>query len=254
MLATYQVNGFTKVMQTKNKVYCRVESSFYSNRFIVNEQIISMMTSMALDRLKYYGIDCEEMPPSQRGGGGDIGLWELIKNFWEHRELIASIISIILKLIYILKNFFKNFFEKKHRSSQPLFTLDLHMRGDPNDWVSIDDKLVGLKTLSEDIYKLLSKEFPICGFDQHISFAINEEGFRVSINQKADENSNFNNARIMQYLKNMKIKKDFEISISIARFYLISFTTSPVEYKDGSWLGTAKYKTYYTMVSSKNYF
>lgn len=232
-----------------NTVYCHVHYRPTVSRLLTNDAICEKLTKEAVSRIRSYGINCIEEMVAPRGG--DYGsLWSYVAYLWENRRFSGLILAVFRALLWSIKHPFSH----RLANSKPTLVifLKIRKRSEKEDWHGpINEKLVDLKHLAQDLSNWLGLKYPIYSFDQQFGVSLSPESYRVNVYQSRNKTSSYNNGRLICRLRALKPQNNVDIRIDFSKFLFLRQTVNPTTCDGQMWRGENKYKTYFTVISSR---
>lgn len=247
--------GFSAIdLNELDLVYCRVYFSMWGNGDLFNKQELEEnLTNEAISYLGRLGVSCKAEMPSQMGGGGFDGLFEGLRFAWEHRDFIA----IGSALISLVKSYARILLSKKIDISKPRMDVVLRLKikdqFNNSQKNSINKLLIGrlinLKNLNDALCKVLTEKYPIIIFDQSLKLSIYSRSFRISYSIPKENQTLFNEFRLIRLFKSLKIKENRDCSYNFTKWLSISRLDRKTKYENEFWVTDSKSKKYYLFLS-----
>jgi hypothetical protein len=181
-----------------------------------------------------------------KGGGLDTIL-NILKTAWQNKDIIYAIFNIA----YLLKRNYLNWIDDYLKKNKPRVVIILVVNySTTGDYWCIGDEINGLKFLADEIYRELSKKYPIFIFDQSLFVTFEDLEKRADCYITSEKNNKFNRYRLFKIFDSFSGKRNMQYHFSITNFFAVKRTENELNRSGSSWIGSNS-KYYYLFFSSR---
>ena len=207
--------------------------------------------------LKDNGIKYLDEGPAEQGGGGLETLIDILKFFWEHRNVLFLITSIIEHI----KSAYKGYLKNTTLPLKPRVCLSFSIEAKSDVSVAhleylqyeLSAKLSNLLLVADSIATQLNSEHGYLCCDIHVAGTIKSRNFSIRFEIPHEDRIPNNYSRLLKIIKDLRIKSNLWCEYNLTKWfgwYVIRRRDGKLEYEEEGY-GMTPLKTYYLPFSSR---
>lgn len=240
-----------------DKIVCCVDFSDLSNFCLLNrDYLLKKFQEEVKEFFDQNGIKYEIENPGDKGGGGLFNLLEIFKELWKYKDFLMFISSITGYFIHL----YSSFLGKSVNPQKPRIEVSLTINSKRKlnkkrlklfqEWYLVN-KLSNLLNVGNAVCNEINNLHEYIYCDLSIRCVISGNSYMVHFQAPHEYRTDKKVSRLLQIIKNLKVKENQYSDYDFTKWYAIKRTDSRLEINSNSSSRGPHFSKYYLLFSSK---